>query len=162
MTPGGFSRILRAFGESALSCRLPASRTLCLQGSRQTRIEAPPLIIKPLWARLTVAVLLPVVLATLALAPIFTSHLAERVDSSRQSAESLLASEYDLLLRGMDESFNKVLATAELPLLRRFLSRQSIADTPAWGLAAQSDWSRLTSTLPHALEESPGEALLVD
>ena len=101
------------------------------------------MIIKPLWARLTVAVLLPAVLATLALAPIFTSHLAERVDSSRQSAESLLASEYDLLLRGMDESFNKVLATAEFPLLRRFLSRQSTADTPAWGLAAQSDWAQL-------------------
>lgn len=101
------------------------------------------MIIKPLWARLTVAVLLPMVLVTLALTPIFTSHLEERSDSSRQSAESLLASEYDLLLRSMNESFNQVLATAEYPLLRRFLSRQATAQTPTWGLAAQSDWKQL-------------------
>lgn len=101
------------------------------------------MIINPLWARLTVAVLLPVALVTLTLTPIFTSHLEERVDDTHRSAESLLAYEYDLLLRGMNESFNQVLATAEYPLLRRFLSRQDAAQTPAWGLAAQSDWEHL-------------------
>ncbi|PXY00319.1 sensor domain-containing diguanylate cyclase [Halomonas sp. LBP4] len=101
------------------------------------------MILKPLWARLTVAVLLPVALVTLILTPIFTSHLEERIDGTRQSAESLLAAEYDLLLRGMNESFNQVLATAEYPLLRRFLLRQAAAETPTWGLAAQSDWEQL-------------------
>ncbi|MDW7745287.1 diguanylate cyclase [Halomonas sp.] len=48
-----------------------------------------------------------------------------------------------MLLRSMNDSFNQVLATAEFPLLRRFLSRQASADTPAWGLAAQSDWKQL-------------------
>lgn len=101
------------------------------------------MIIKAFWARLTVAVLLPVSLVTLTLTPIFVSHLEERVDGTRRSAEALLASEYDLLLRGMNESFNQVLATAEYPLLRRFLSRQDAAETPTWGLAAQSDWEQL-------------------
>ncbi|WP_299315725.1 diguanylate cyclase [uncultured Halomonas sp.] len=101
------------------------------------------MVIKAFWARLTVAVLLPVSLVTLTLTPIFVSHLEERVDGTRRSAEALLASEYDLLLRGMNESFNQVLATAEYPLLRHFLSRQDAAQTPAWGLAAQSDWEQL-------------------
>ncbi|MCO7234128.1 MULTISPECIES: diguanylate cyclase [unclassified Cobetia] len=101
------------------------------------------MIIKAFWARLTVAVLLPVSLVTLTLTPIVVSHLEERVDGTRRSAEALLASEYDLLLRGMNESFNQVLATAEYPLLRRFLSRQDAAETPTWGLAAQSDWEQL-------------------
>ncbi|ERS91629.1 diguanylate cyclase [Halomonas sp. PBN3] len=43
----------------------------------------------------------------------------------------------------MNESFNQVLATAEYPLLRRFLSRQDAAETPTWGLAAQNDWEQL-------------------
>ncbi|APX94755.1 PAS domain S-box protein [Halomonas sp. 1513] len=103
------------------------------------------MIIQPLWARLTVAVLLPVALVSLTLAPIFTSHLNERVDASRRSAEALLASEYDLLLRSMNESFNQVLATAEYPLLRRFLSRQHEALTPTWGLASQNDWDQLAA-----------------
>ncbi|MDW7748028.1 diguanylate cyclase [Halomonas sp.] len=77
------------------------------------------------------------------LMPIFASHLEEQVDSTRQSATSLLTSEYDMLLQSMNQSFNQVLATAEYPLLRRFLSRQEAAETPAWGLAAQSDWEQL-------------------
>ncbi|MDW7749127.1 MAG: PAS domain S-box protein, partial [Halomonas sp.] len=101
------------------------------------------MIFKSLWARLTVALVVPVGLVTLTLTPILASHLEERFDSTRRSAESLLASEYDLLLRGMNESFNQVLATAEYPLLRRFLSRQAAAETPTWGLAAQSDWRQL-------------------
>ena len=101
------------------------------------------MIIQPLWARLTAAVLLPATLVTLTLIPILSSHLDERVDGTHQSAESLLASEYDLLLSSMNESFNQVLATAESPLLRRFLSRQDAAQTPTWGLAAQSDWEQL-------------------
>ena len=99
--------------------------------------------LRALWARLTVAILLPMALVTMALMPIFVSHLEEQVDSTRQSATSLLTSEYDLLLRGMNESFNQVLATAEYPLLRRFLSRQVAAETTTWGLAAQSDWGQL-------------------
>jgi len=101
------------------------------------------LIINALWARLTVAILLPVALVTLTLTPIFVSHLKERADGTRRSAETLLTSEYDILLRGMNESFNQVLATAEYPLLRRFLSRQDAAETPTWGLAAQNDWEQL-------------------
>lgn len=101
------------------------------------------MIINLPWARLTLAVLLPVALVTLTLTPIFTSHLEERVNGTRRSAESLLSSEYDLLLRGMNESFNQVLATAEYPLLQRFLSRQDDEQTPTWGQAAKDDWEQL-------------------
>tara|TARA_B100000700_G_scaffold17503_2_gene17309 strand:+ start:40999 stop:42978 length:1980 start_codon:yes stop_codon:yes gene_type:complete len=101
------------------------------------------LIIKALWARLIVATLLPVALVTVTLTPIFTSHLEERVDSSRRSAAVLLESEYDMLLQSMNESFNQVLATAEYSLLSRFLSQQTSSQAPAWGLAAQNDWEEL-------------------
>ncbi|MGE4533192.1 sensor domain-containing diguanylate cyclase [Halomonas sp.] len=101
------------------------------------------MIIPTLWARLMVAILLPMTLVTLTLTPIFASQLEARINAARGAAEALLASEYDLLLRSMDESFNQVLATAEFPLLSRFLARQASADTPAWGLAAQSDWTQL-------------------
>lgn len=106
-------------------------------------LESPPLNLKALWARLTVATLLPVALVTMTLYTIFASYLEERVDSARQTTEALLASEYDMLLRGMNESFNQVLATAEYPLLSRVLARQTATQTPSWGLAAQNDWEQL-------------------
>lgn len=82
------------------------------------------LIIKNFWARLAAAIIIPIFLVTGALFPIVTFHWQERVDSTRLNAETLLESEYDLLLQNMNESFNQVLATAEFPLLRRFLARQ--------------------------------------
>ncbi|PWW31479.1 cache domain-containing protein [Chromohalobacter israelensis] len=108
------------------------------------------MIIKPLWARLAVAVLAPMALVTLTVAPIFISHLEERTDATRRSAEAMLDSEYDLLLSGMNESFNQVLSTAEYPLLRRFLSRQAASQESGWEGASQRDWEQL-DTLFHTL-----------
>nr|WP_269816069.1 diguanylate cyclase [Halomonas sp. G15] len=82
-------------------------------------------------------------LVTLTLTPIFASHLEARIDSARGSAEALLASEYEMLLQGMNESFNQVLATAEFPLLSRFLARQTASQTPTWDLAARRDREQL-------------------
>ncbi len=101
------------------------------------------MIIKPFRARLMVAVLVPMALVTLTVTPIFISHLEERADATRRSAEAMLASEYELLLRGMNESFNQVLSTAEYPLLRRFLLRQTASKEPRWGRASQRDWKQL-------------------
>ncbi|SDJ98035.1 sensor domain-containing diguanylate cyclase [Billgrantia gudaonensis] len=100
-------------------------------------------MLKVLWARLVVATLLPVVLVTVTLYPIFAAHLEERVDSTRQAAEAWLESEYDMLLQGMNESLNQVLATAEFPLLGRFLGRQQAALTPTRDIALQHDREQL-------------------
>ncbi|WP_432415460.1 diguanylate cyclase [Chromohalobacter israelensis] len=62
----------------------------------------------------------------------------------------MLDSEYDLLLSGMNESFNQVLSTAEYPLLRRFLSRQAASQESGWEGASQRDWEQL-DTLFHTL-----------
>lgn len=101
------------------------------------------MILKALWARLVVATLLPVVLVTMTLTPIFTSHLDDQVDSKRLATEAILTSEYDKLLQGMYESFNQALATTEYPLLRRFLGRPSSSRTAEWDTAAQQDWAQL-------------------
>lgn len=102
-----------------------------------------PLNINSLWTRLTIATLLPVALVSMTLYPIFASHLEERIDSTRQTAEAFLDSEYDMLLRSMNESFNQVLATAELPLLRQFLVRRTTSRAPEWGPAAEQDWHQM-------------------
>ncbi|MCE0734115.1 diguanylate cyclase [Halomonas sp. G15] len=102
-----------------------------------------PLNINTLWTRLTIATLLPVALVSMTLYPIFASHLEERIDSSRQAAEAFLDSEYEMLLRSMNESFNQVLATSELPLLRHFLVRRTTPRAPEWSPAAERDWHQM-------------------
>ncbi|MFC2992492.1 sensor domain-containing diguanylate cyclase [Halomonas tibetensis] len=101
--------------------------------------------LKALWARLTVATLLPVTLVTMTLSPIFASHLEERVDSARRSVEALLASEYEMLLQGMNESLNQVLSTAEFPLLSRFLTGQQATLSPAQDIASQRNREQVES-----------------
>lgn len=77
--------------------------------------------LKSLGVRLVIATIVPLLLVTVMLYPIFRTHLETRLDSSRQSATTLLNAEYDALLHDMSESFNQVLAVAELPILRRHL-----------------------------------------
>ena len=105
--------------------------------------ESPRLILTSLWGRLLAATLVAVVLVTALIYPIFSAQLNERVESTRDTAEALLEVEYDGLLLDMDESLNQVLATAEFPLLSRFLARHAAIQTPAWGPAAQNDWEQL-------------------
>ncbi|MEQ7870135.1 diguanylate cyclase [Chromohalobacter salexigens] len=77
--------------------------------------------LKTLGARLVIATIVPLLLVTAMLYPIFRTHLEARLDSSRHGATTLLNAEYDALLHDMNESFNQVLAVAELPILRRHL-----------------------------------------
>ncbi|WP_257125225.1 sensor domain-containing diguanylate cyclase [Chromohalobacter japonicus] len=77
--------------------------------------------LKTLGARLVIATIVPLLLVTAMLYPIFRTHLETRLDSSRHGATTLLNAEYDALLHGMNESFNQVLAVAELPILQRHL-----------------------------------------
>ena len=83
--------------------------------------EISPLMLKALWARLVVASLLPVIVVTMMLYPFFAAYLEERLDGTRGAAEALLEAKYAVLLQDMNESFNQVLAVAELPILRRHL-----------------------------------------
>lgn len=77
--------------------------------------------LKSLSVRLVIATIVPLLLVTVMLYPIFRTHLETRLDSSRQSATTLLNAEHDALLHDMNESFNQVLAVADLPILRRHL-----------------------------------------
>ncbi|WP_235207453.1 diguanylate cyclase [Halomonas salina] len=74
-----------------------------------------------LGARLVIATVVPLLLVTAALAPIFVAQLQTRLDGARDAAATRLDAEYETLLHDMNESFNQVLAVAELPLLRRHL-----------------------------------------
>lgn len=85
--------------------------------------------LKSLGVRLVIATIVPLLLVTAMLYPIFRTHLETRLDSSRQGATTLLNAEYDALLHDMSESFNQVLAVAELPILRRHL-RNVLAGGP--------------------------------
>lgn len=85
--------------------------------------------LKTLGARLVIATIVPLLLVTAMLYPIFRTHLEARLDSSRHGATTLLNAEYDALLHDMSESFNQVLAVAELPILRRHL-RNVLAGGP--------------------------------
>lgn len=77
--------------------------------------------LKSLGVRLVIATIVPLLLVTAMLYPIFRTHLETRLDSSRQGATTLLNAEHDALLHDMNESFNQVLAVADLPILRRHL-----------------------------------------
>lgn len=74
-----------------------------------------------LGVRLVIATVVPLLLVTAMLYPIFRTHLEVRLDSSRHGAKTLLNAEHDALLHDMNESFNQVLAVAELPILRHHL-----------------------------------------
>lgn len=86
-------------------------------------LEIPPLTLKTLCTRLTLAIVVPVVLATVTLYPIFRTHLDARLEGVQASAEAMLEAGHESLQRGMNESLSHALATAEMPLLKRYLSQ---------------------------------------
>ena len=96
-----------------------------------------------LWARLIAATLVPATLVTALLFPIFTAQLDDRIDTTRVTAEARLASGYEGLLQDMNESFSQVLATAEFPLLRRYMVSLQETSSPARDIALQRDREQL-------------------
>jgi len=74
-------------------------------------------IVKGLWARLVVAILVPVALVTATLYPIVMAHLEARVDSARGAAMALLEVEYGVLFQALNESLNQVLVIVLVYLL---------------------------------------------
>lgn len=71
--------------------------------------------------RLFRAIVVPVLLVTALLYPIFELHLQERIKSSHDAGRALLQAEYEALVHDINGSLNHVLAMAEFPSLQRYL-----------------------------------------
>lgn len=110
--------------------------------------------LKALCARLVVATLVPVMLVTATLYPVFTAHLEARLESVRVTAEALLEARYQMLLQDMNESLNQVMATAESPLLRRYLISRLEILSPARDIATQRDKDELEALFDTLLMHS--------
>lgn len=98
---------------------------------------------KPLTIRLLLATLLPIVLVTAILTPIFWSNIQSRLEDARATAGSLLEAEYDVLRQGVNQSLNHSLAIAEFPLVTRYLSNMREAPSPYLERLAREDLEQL-------------------
>lgn len=85
---------------------------------------------KRLSISLVLATLIPVLLVTSTLAPIFWSNIESRLERTRITAQALLEAEYDVLLQGMNESLNHSLAVAEFASVVRYLSNAQETRSP--------------------------------
>ena len=85
---------------------------------------------KRLSKRLALATLIPALLITSTLALVFWSNIENRVEAARITAQTLLETEYDVLLQGMNESLNHSLAIAEFPSVVQYLSNAQETQSP--------------------------------
>ncbi|WP_018403149.1 sensor domain-containing diguanylate cyclase [Marinobacter gelidimuriae] len=85
---------------------------------------------KRLSIRLALATLIPALLITSTLVPLFWSNIESRVESARITARALLEAEYDVLLQDMNESLNLSLAIAEFPSVVQYLSHAQETQSP--------------------------------
>ncbi|SDJ99908.1 diguanylate cyclase [Billgrantia gudaonensis] len=108
---------------------------------------------RTLQARLVLAVVIPIILVTASLYPIFRSHLAAKQDGAQASAEAMLEAGHESLQRGMGESVSLVLATAETPLLQHHLTPPEAAashgDLASAGLADERLEAQFDTLLRH-------------
>ena len=86
--------------------------------------------LKALCVRLALAILVPVALVTATLYPAFQAHLDARLQGTQAGAEAMLEAGRASLQRGMNESLSHVLAAAETPLIKRYLSGVETAQSP--------------------------------
>ena len=95
--------------------------------------------------RLLAAVVIPVLLVSALLYPIFSLHLEDRIDRSRDAGRALLEAEYEGFVRNLNESLNHALAIAEFPSLHRLLddTRQPLSAPQA--LIFERERARRTS-----------------
>lgn len=99
--------------------------------------------LKILAVRLSLAIIVPVVLVTATLYPVFQAQLDARLDGAVAGAEAMLAAGHESLQRDMNGSFNHALATAELPPLKRYL--ESVGTAP--NQQASNELASLFTTL---------------
>lgn len=98
---------------------------------------------KSIGVRLVMAFLLPVVLVTATLYPIFQLHLEERVESKRAAARALLKAEHGALVQDMNESLNHALAITEFPSLQRFFENAQQTPSPYQQQAIEGEEEQL-------------------
>ncbi|WP_192035691.1 diguanylate cyclase [Halomonas sp. YLGW01] len=126
--------------------------------------------LKTLCSRLVLAVVVPSLLLTALLFPLSQAYLDARFDGEKASAEAMLEAGQATLRRGMNESFNDILAIAQQPLLRRYLSYLGDSrggnPTPAPAWEARQLAAQFRTQLIHAphytkmvLLDSQGEEL---
>ncbi|MDI5921177.1 diguanylate cyclase [Halomonas sp. LR5S13] len=101
--------------------------------------------LKTLCIRLAMAIVVPVVLVTATLYPIFRAHLDARLEGAQAGAQAMLEAGQESLQRGMNESLNHALATAEMSLLDRYLSHVGETHSPYQADTKQLTTERLSS-----------------
>ncbi|WP_316935714.1 diguanylate cyclase [Halomonas sp. ANAO-440] len=101
---------------------------------------------KLLAARLIMAVTVPVILVTATLYPIFQAHLDARLDSTISIANAKIEAGERSLKREVNASINHLLATAEMPLLKRYLNGVGVARSPF-----QEEMEQITAAQLHTL-----------
>ncbi|MCE9663966.1 diguanylate cyclase [Halomonas sp. M5N1S17] len=102
--------------------------------------------LKLLTARLVMAVVVPVILVTATLYPIFQAHLDARLDSTISTANAKIEAGERSLKREINASINHLLATAEMPLLKRYLNGVGVAQSPS-----QEEMEQFTAAQLHTL-----------
>ena len=101
--------------------------------------------LKTLCTRLTLAIVVPVVLLTATLTPIYRAHLDARLEAAQAGAQAMLEAGHASLQRGMNESLSHALATAEMSLLTRYLSHVGEAHSPEQADTKHLNIERLAS-----------------
>ncbi|MFW3614490.1 diguanylate cyclase [Billgrantia antri] len=105
--------------------------------------------LKALSRRLVVAVVVPVILVSATLYPIFRAHLDARLDGAVSAADAKLEAGLRVLQTEINVSINHLLATAEMPLLQRYLAGVGTVQSPR-----QEATAHLTQARLHALFET--------
>ncbi|QOR40899.1 diguanylate cyclase [Billgrantia diversa] len=117
------------------------------------------------------AVIVPVILVTATLYPVFRAHLDARLDGAISTADALLQGGHRTLQKDINASINHLLATAEMPLLKRYLDGVGVAQSPPLEAATQLTKAQVRALfdtlLPHyaryaqlSLTDLDGRALL--
>ncbi|QTP55369.1 diguanylate cyclase [Billgrantia sulfidoxydans] len=99
--------------------------------------------------RLIAAVVVPVILVTATLYPILQAHLGARLDGAASAADAKLEAGLRVLQSEINASINHLLATAEMPLLQRYLTGVGTVQSPR-----QEATAHLTEARLHALFET--------
>ena len=82
--------------------------------------------LRRLHTRLLLAVIIPLVMVSAMLFPIFNVHMEMRLDSLRAKADDVLKIGQEALTHDISESINYTLAIAETPGIRQYLTVQSL------------------------------------
>ena len=116
--------------------------------------------LRRLTTRLLLAVSVPLILVTAMLLPVLHVHMETRIEGLHTEARAVLKAGQEALTRDVNESLNYVLAIAEMPTLRRYLSNHN---TPA--LMEQSyslsDMAQLSHFLDTIISHYPRYTKLV-